>query len=1145
MTPRRPSLLDSALWVTTCWLLVACQSPAPIEPDVICHPQDPACASLDYDQDGVPNGVDDFPLDPACSIENEESCGRCDRACEAGQRCQDSLCFTPPPEQCDGLDNDQDGTVDEALIAPRAERWRGVCSGLTQRCLGLEGWAEPEYLVVGHFEEEELSCDGLDNDCDGLSDEALLAPLSPEQRGRCEGLRLRCGGERGWLPPALEQVEGYEPLEQSCDGVDNDCDGVTDEQSGGERCLTDELGRCRVGATTCRGGLLSCESALSARAERCDGVDDDCDGLIDEALTPPLVEGALGVCQRDAQRCEGPMGWAPLPPEAISTYEELERSCDGLDNDCDGLTDEGLGGALCTRGSALGVCAQGVTRCEEGALVCAEERAPEAERCDGLDNDCDGAVDELTAELSPLYENQRGVCMGARLSCEGSQGWRPPSLNRLTHYEAPELSCDGLDNDCDGLSDEALGGEPCEGGGVGRCSSGERRCVAGVSACVTPSPQAEVCDGLDNDCDGAVDEELTPPDATPSAGVCGDRLQRCLGEAGWQNPPLDIPTYELQESRCDGLDNDCDGVIDEALIGPLASEQRGVCFGLTQRCIGAEGWAEPTLELTPDYELQESRCDGLDNDCDGLTDEAGAHELEGLACQTGALGSCGAGLWSCVDGEARCVALQLASPERCDGEDNDCDGASDEVGSGEGQLGGEPCAVGVGACVQQGRLECHWDPLNQLGSFTCVGSPAPPRDERCDGLDNDCDGLTDEQVASEGLPCAVGDGACVSQGVWRCTEEGLSCDATPAEPSAERCDELDNDCDGRVDEVFFQLGTPCVVGLGQCEIRSAWSCSSSGGVSCGDGPQAPSSERCDGLDNDCDGRSDEHIRPERCDGLDNDCDLVVDEGLGPELCDGEDNDCDGSIDESPCAPCGDDCPELSWSALPGGEFTMGGGSPEAEPARAVLLNPFQMSQEVTVSAYLDCIASGACSETLTGGDCNLGRPDRLDHPINCVTWAQAWDFAIWVGARLPSEAQWEYAARGAGRTEDTPWLNAEPVSCVRAQVASGGSFGCGVGASVPVCSDHLSLGQSPEGLCDLLGNVSEWVWDDYIEGYLDAPTDSAPRCDPVGCVPQGEKVTRGGGWRVDAGEVGARRREATLHGFRAADLGFRLVRSGP
>jgi len=251
------------------------------------------------------------------------------------------------------------------------------------------------------------------------------------------------------------------------------------------------------------------------------------------------------------------------------------------------------------------------------------------------------------------------------------------------------------------------------------------------------------------------------------------------------------------------------------------------------------------------------------------------------------------------------------------------------------------------------------------------------------------------------------------------------------------------------------------------------------------------------------------------------------------------------VDESPCAPCalGGLCPALAWARLPAGDFLMGGDAPEAQPARVVTLRAFELSQEVTVAQYASCVAAGACAEALTGGDCSAGRPERAAHPINCVTWGQATDFAYWVGARLPSEAQWEYAARAAGRAQPAPW-GAAPPSCAYARLWDAAGLGCGELSSAPVCDARYAAGRSPQGACDLLGNVSEWLWDSYLDGYLDAPLTEAPRCGAAGCVPEGEKGVRGGGWRAPASSVGATRRGRAIHSLRLSDLGFRVARFG-
>lgn len=192
----------------------------------------------------------------------------------------------------------------------------------------------------------------------------------------------------------------------------------------------------------------------------------------------------------------------------------------------------------------------------------------------------------------------------------------------------------------------------------------------------------------------------------------------------------------------------------------------------------------------------------------------------------------------------------------------------------------------------------------------------------------------------------------------------------------------------------------------------------------------------------------------------------------------------------------------SMVLVPAGEFVMGSDSNQeaAKPAHTVYLDSFYIDQfEVTKGDYQACAEAGVCT---TGGSFRIRRPELAQNPVDFVNWYEAEKFCEWRGARLPTEAEWEKAARG---TDERlfPWGN-DPITCDRAQYSD-----CDWALS-PVGS--YPSGVSPYGAYDMAGNVWEWVSDWYAQDYYSySPTEN-----PTGPEPGVYKSTRGGGYLYDA-----------------------------
>jgi subtilisin-like proprotein convertase family protein len=355
------------------------------------------------------------------------------------------------------------------------------------------------------------------------------------------------GGEGGGGVPCTEEV---------CDGVDNDCDDEVDE---GCECLagdtrtcytgpegTKDVGACKAGTQACNPATNTfgaCSGERGPTEESCNGADDDCDGEVDEDI--PDLECGIGACAATVAGCDNGQPGQCVPGQPIGEV------CDGVDNDCDQLVDEDFpeSGDVCASGIP-GICSPGTMQCLTGELTCVPNKLPGGELCDGQDNDCNGVTDDgVPGTGGDCSTGYPGVCAPGTISCQNAiidcYPVVPPS---------PEL-CDGLDNDCDGLTDEGNpeGGAACDSGQLGLCQAGTVQCIGAALVC-TPNALAgqETCDGLDNNCDGQVDEGNPGSGATCTCGgstACNAGLLKCQGCT--------------KEVTCnDGLDDESDGATD-------------------------------------------------------------------------------------------------------------------------------------------------------------------------------------------------------------------------------------------------------------------------------------------------------------------------------------------------------------------------------------------------------------------------------------------------------------------------------------------------------------------------------------------------------------------------------------------------------
>ena len=490
--------------------------------------------------------------------------------------------------------------------------------------------------------------------------------------------------------------------------------------------------------------------------------------------------------------------------------------------------------------------------------------AGEVEICDGIDNNCDGTIDEDVQNIYYVDSDQDGFG-NPEISIEACQ---PPTGfvengddcndTNADAYPGAEEICDNLDNNCDGTIDEDVLNvyyTDSDEDGFGNAEIFIEACesptgfVENSDDCNDTNADAypgaeEICDNLDNNCDGTIDEDVLNVYYTDSDedgfGNAEIFIEACEPPTGFVENSDDCndtnaDAYPGAEEICDNLDNNCNDEIDEGARKIFYLDGDGDGFGDDDNTLEACEQPPEYVEISGDCDDMEiyvnpfamEFCDGMDNDCDGDVDEAGSSgevshyvdtDGDGFGDDSTLQTSCDLPVGNVLQGgdcDDTKAYVNPATIEICDGMDNDCDSNVDEAGSfGEVSHYVDTDGDGFGDDSTL-QTSCDLPVGNVLQGGDCDDTKAyvnPATIEICDGMDNDCDGdidlgaidptifYQDADLDGYGDP-TVSEEACSPSAGFVDNAEDCDDDDNTVNPAAsESCDGEDNDCDGDVDE---------------------------------------------------------------------------------------------------------------------------------------------------------------------------------------------------------------------------------------------------------------------------------------------------------------------------------------------------------
>ena len=602
--------------------------------------------------------------------------------------------------------------------------------------------SDPEYICVPAYWDVCEPCKSK-NQC-GL-DKDLCVAIGNEGNYCALGCSIDLDCPPGFVCEIVTDVDNNQV--KQCIPESGSCSCRTSNQGETRGCeVTNQYGTC-PGQQVCLGieGWSLCE-APPPSPETCDGLDNDCDGKPDDGYPDTDADGVADCIDPDDDNDDVLDGDDNCPLNANEGQYDLDKDGEGnacdLDDDDDGDPDEVD-------------CAPLEPLAHHGAK----------ETCDGVDNNCNGQVDEGYADKDL---DGMANCVDPDDDNDGDLDATDCDPNNKNVYNGALEACDGLDNDCNGKVDEGF--IDYDGDGVADCvdvdSDGDLD--PDISDCAPFNKEihnsaVEACDGVDNNCNLQVDEGYADKDK--------DGLANCIDpdddNDGDPDPtdcaPLDPTMFHGGQEKCDGIDNNCDGKVDEGYPN-FDGDGEADCIDNDDDNDGDPDIVDCNPVDAEIFNGAQEVCDGQDNDCNLLVDEPGSQgcvtfykdkDDDGFGMTNKFLCLCGPGDEYTATQPGDCddsvLSINPDGTEVCNNSDDDCDGTKDNPGS----LGCESHFMDLdndGYGSNQGTCIC-WP--NNMYTTTNGGDcneqdPAihPGAMEACDGIDNNCDGNIDEGVGS-------------------------------------------------------------------------------------------------------------------------------------------------------------------------------------------------------------------------------------------------------------------------------------------------------------------------------------------------------------------------------------------------------------